>query len=144
MPTYKLFISLTVSFLSKIPELTYTEARKTHGRESTALPYWLRMNTIVETRLFSKTVSNLWSESEQEEFFKFIAWNPLVGKVIPGTGRVRKVRWARQGSGKRGGIRVIYYNKTKTETWLLTLYAKNDIPDFSVNELIKMRKEVDE
>jgi hypothetical protein len=86
LPAYRLYGSVTASFLSIIPELTYTEARKTHGRESTALPYLLRMNTIVETRLFSKTVSNLWSESEQEEFFKFIAWNPLVGKVIPGTG----------------------------------------------------------
>jgi hypothetical protein len=45
--------------------------------------------------------------------------------VIPETNGVRKVRWRRQGVGKRGGVRVIYfyYNMT-TPLFLLMVYAK--------------------
>ena len=39
-----------------------------------------------------------------------IASNPLAGDVIPGTGGLRKVRYSRQGTGKRGGVRVVHYN----------------------------------
>lgn len=31
------------------------------------------------------------------------------GEVIPGSGGIRKLRWAVKGRGKRGGLRVIYY-----------------------------------
>jgi hypothetical protein len=35
------------------------------------------------------------------------------------------VRWKRSGTGKRGGLRVIYYvHHQATEFWMLTLYAK--------------------
>jgi len=38
---------------------------------------------------------------------------------------VRKVRWRRQGTGKRGGVRVIYfYCNTATPLFLLMVYAK--------------------
>jgi len=42
-----------------------------------------------------------------------IGWlseNPLAGDVIPGADGARKVRWASQGRGKRGGARLIYFN----------------------------------
>jgi hypothetical protein len=42
-------------------------------------------------------------------FVDFIARNPEAGDVIPETGGVRKIRWSRQGSGKRGGVRVVYF-----------------------------------
>jgi hypothetical protein len=37
--------------------------------------------------------------------------NPKAGDAIPGTGGLRKLRFAdeRRGKGKRGGLRVIYY-----------------------------------
>jgi len=57
---------------------------------------------------------------------------------------VRKVRWSRPGSGKRGGVRVIYYNRTQRgEVWLLLIYAKSareNIP----NQVIKsIREEIE-
>jgi hypothetical protein len=46
--------------------------------------------------------------------------------VVPETGGVRKVRWAAQGKGKRGGVRVIYYLQSEAlPLFLLTVYAKN-------------------
>jgi len=37
----------------------------------------------------------------------------------------RKVRWSVAGSGKRGGVRVIYFTKLANgEIWLLVIYKK--------------------
>lgn len=69
------------------------------------------MYTVVETPTFSRLVPDYWSEDERGEFAAWIAANPNVGDVIPRSGGVRKVRWSRSGIGKRGGVRVIYYNR---------------------------------
>ncbi|HJU16457.1 MAG TPA: type II toxin-antitoxin system RelE/ParE family toxin [Stellaceae bacterium] len=62
----------------------------------------------------------------------FIARNPEAGDVIPESGGVRKVRWSRRGSGKRGGVRVIYfYYRTDMPLYLLMVYAKARRDDLS-------------
>jgi hypothetical protein len=54
---------------------------------------------------------------------------------------VRKVRWARQGRGKSGGVRVIYFIRGKPEEiWLLTLYAKS-VSAVNPAHLLKTMKE---
>jgi hypothetical protein len=62
------------------------------------------MLTVIESPLFTKLWSEYWSEEERAEFAVFIANAPKVGDVIPGSGGCRKIRWARAGSGKRGGV----------------------------------------
>jgi hypothetical protein len=60
------------------------------------------------------------------------AWNPLAGNVIRGTGGVRKLRWALEGRGKRGGARVIYFFHNETvPLFALTMYGKNEQDDLS-------------
>ena len=55
----------------------------------------------------------------------YIAANPDVGDVIPDSGGIRKVRWKRPGTGKRGGVRVIYFYRDSTmPLYLLLIYAK--------------------
>jgi len=45
---------------------------------------------------------------------------------------VRKARWSRQGRGKSGGVRVIYYHWTPDdEVYLLHIYAKSEQADMS-------------
>ncbi len=47
---------------------------------------------------------------DDEEFISlqaYLAVNPDAGDVIPRSGGCRKLRWAVQGRGKRGGVRVI-------------------------------------
>jgi hypothetical protein len=44
----------------------------------------------------------------QQEMEEKIAVEPDRHPVMPGTGGFRKARWGRSGSGKRGGVRVIY------------------------------------
>ena len=57
----------------------------------------------------------------------------MAGDVIPGAGSLRKVRWSRQGVGKRGGARVIYFNRMEAGFLvLLTVYAKSVDDSLSV------------
>ncbi|MSP03359.1 MAG: addiction module toxin RelE [Acetobacteraceae bacterium] len=81
--------------------------------------------TVVETPQFLRQAIDVWTEAERAAFVDFIARDPEAGDVIPDTGGVRKVRWRRQGMGKQGGARVIYfyYNPT-TPLFLLMVYAK--------------------
>lgn len=82
--------------------------------------------TIIETPTFAADAKELWSEEERGAFCAWIAANPEVGDVIPGSGGCRKVRWNRSGMGKRGGVRIIYFTRlANSEIWLLIIYAKN-------------------
>jgi hypothetical protein len=55
--------------------------------------------------------------------------------MIQGTGGVRKLRWARTGQGKSGGIRVIYFSLSdKDIIWLITAFGKNEKANLSSNE----------
>ena len=65
--------------------------------------------TVVEVEPFPSRAELVWSENERLEFISFIAHNPETGDLIVGGGGIRKVRWVRQGTGRRGGVRVIYY-----------------------------------
>ena len=65
--------------------------------------------TVAETRSFLRQAASLWDEEDRAAFVDFIARNPATGDVIPDTGGIRKLRWRRSGSGKRGGVRVIYF-----------------------------------
>jgi hypothetical protein len=83
------------------------------------------MHTIIETPLFTDDARAIWSEDERGEFCAWLSEHPLSGEVIPGSGGCRKVRWSRAGMGKRGGVRVIYYNQLDNGLiYLLVIYAK--------------------
>lgn len=82
--------------------------------------------TVVEVEPFAALAKGVWSEAERAEFVDYIARNPLTGTVIQGAGGIRKVRWSRAGTGKRGGVRVIYfYHSMGMPIFLLTIYAKS-------------------
>ena len=88
--------------------------------------------TLAETAVFMRQAGALWTDDERFEFVDFIARNPEAGDLIPATGGVRKVRWGRQGSGKRGGVRIIYfYHDPAMPLYLLMIYAKARRDDLS-------------
>jgi hypothetical protein len=83
------------------------------------------MYTVVETPEFQAQAGKVWSDAERDGFIDWIASNPLAGDVIPGTDGARKVRWTVQGRGKRGGVRVVYFNLLDNGVVvLLMVYAK--------------------
>ncbi len=91
--------------------------------------------SVAETTLFIRQARDIWSEDERSEFVDFIASNPEIGDLIQDTGGVRKVRWKRQGSGKRGGVRVIYYfHSEDIPLYLLMAFVKSDQTDLSADQ----------
>lgn len=84
------------------------------------------MYTVIETPTFTEDAKALWSEEDRGAFCAWLAANPEAGDVIPGSGGCRKVRWRRPGTGKSGGVRVIYFTRLESgELWLLVIYAKS-------------------
>jgi hypothetical protein len=99
------------------------------------------MLTVIETPLFQKQWPLYWTEDERGSFAAYIADNPGAGDVIPESGGLRKVRWRRPGSGKSGGVRVIYYTRTAAgELVLLTLYAKSKTDNLTGQKLQEIRR----
>jgi hypothetical protein len=97
--------------------------------------------TVAETPLFVRQAAKIWNDAEREDFVSFIAANPTAGDLIPDTGGVRKVRWSRRGSGKRGGTRVIYFYYDATRPlYLLLVYAKADKDDLDPDEKREVRR----
>lgn len=104
------------------------------------------MIEVISLSGFRKAAKKLFSEAEVARLIEFLGNHPDIGDVIPGTGGLRKMRWALAGRGKRGGSRVIYYyHRPELQVLLLTAYAKNekeDLPERDKKLLAAMVKEV--
>ena len=99
------------------------------------------MFTVIETPTFSKLCLDYWTEEERQVFAAWIAANPEAGDVIPGSGGCRKVRWSHSGSGKRGGVRVIYLNRLPNgHIYLLLIYSKSAKDNVPANVLLNIKE----
>lgn len=88
--------------------------------------------SVVETPEFLSATRKLMSDDERALLVDYLAHNPMAGDLVQGTGGIRKVRWALDGRGKRGGARVIYfYYDADMPLFALTAYAKNERTDLS-------------
>jgi hypothetical protein len=88
--------------------------------------------SVVETPEFLSATHKLMSDGERALLVDYLAYNPTAGDLIPGTGGVRKLRWALEGRGKRGGARVVYFHHdARMPLFALTAYAKNERADLS-------------
>ncbi|MDH5757460.1 MAG: transcriptional regulator [Nitrospinota bacterium] len=99
---------------------------------------------IIEAPGFTKRIGHYLDHDEYTALQWALILRPKAGDVIPGSGGIRKIRWKAKGSGKRGGLRVIYYLRSEAgEIWLLTVYAKNETQDLPLNVLRQLKKEID-
>ncbi|MCG7905016.1 MAG: type II toxin-antitoxin system RelE/ParE family toxin [Candidatus Thiodiazotropha taylori] len=64
---------------------------------------------IIETRIFTRLINELLDDDEYKELQEALVNRPDLGDLIKGSGGLRKVRWNLRGTGKSGGVRVIYY-----------------------------------
>ena len=102
------------------------------------------MISFVETKLFTRLVHEYLSDDEYSELQQALLANPESGVVIPRSGGVRKLRWGIAGRGKRGGIRVIYFLRTRQgQIWMLTLYPKNVAENIPAHVLKQIKDEID-
>jgi len=94
------------------------------------------MLTVVETSAFARRAEKLLSVEEYEELVFFLALHPESGDEIPGTGGVRKVRFAAKGKGKSGGVRVVYYFfDDENPLYAIFLYGKNEQTDLTSEQM---------
>lgn len=85
------------------------------------------MQTIVELSSYQKRAETLLDKEERQAIIDYLASHPDAGDIMQGTGGIRKLRWKRKGSGKSGGVRVVYfYRNLKIPLFLLTVYAKGE------------------
>jgi hypothetical protein len=53
------------------------------------------------------------------------------------------MRWGTDAKGKRGGVRVIYFYKTRDqEIWMLTIYGKSEVDNIPAHILKQIAKEI--
>jgi len=108
------------------------------------MPYIHAMYTVIETNVFVRAASEVWTEAERVSFINWLAINPEAGDVIPGSGGCRKVRWARADMGKRGGTRVVYFNQLECgEIWLLMIYVKAKFDTLPASFLSQLREAIE-
>jgi len=100
---------------------------------------------IIETPIFTKQLLATLSDDEYRLFQNMLLERPDAGKVIPGSGGLRKLRLTAEGRGKRGGLRVIYYWFTAGGTiMLLFIYPKNVQDNLTTDQLKQLKKVVEE
>jgi len=96
---------------------------------------------FIESAVFTRQVRELLTDEEYADLQWYLALHPKAGDLIQDTGGLRKVRWASGGSGKRGGVRVIYFHAVNhKQVRLLLMYRKGVKDDLSAAEKKVLRK----
>lgn len=96
---------------------------------------------FIEVAPFTKYLRDYLNDDEYRELQNFLIEQPEAGDLIQGTGGLRKLRWSMDNQGKRRGVRVIYYWQiSRDQIYLFTLYAKNEMSDLSSNEKKVLKK----
>lgn len=67
--------------------------------------------------------------------------NSEKGDLIPGGAGLRKIRWARQGTGKSGGLRTIYYwAVAQDQILMLFAYPKSRMESLADKQLAELAR----
>ncbi len=99
------------------------------------------MLTVVETPTYLRSIAGLWTDDEAMAIVDFLVSQPDAGDVIPGTNGLRKLRWQRAGMGRRGGARVIYFQRLASgQIVLLIGYAKAKFDDLPREYLARLKE----
>lgn len=99
---------------------------------------------IIETPTFTRRIQDILGDDEYRLLQAQLVQRPDAGKIIPGSGGLRKLRWSASGRGKRGGARVIYYWFVSNEVILMLFaFAKNEQDDLTPDQLKQLKKMVE-
>lgn len=99
---------------------------------------------IIETTIFTRRLKSLLTDEDYRELQNELIARPDAGKIIGGSGGIRKLRWAGSGRGKRGGVRVIYYwIRGKEIILMLLLYPKKEQDDLTPEQLKALKNIVE-
>jgi hypothetical protein len=97
--------------------------------------------TVIETPSFLQDSKKLLDDDERAALVNYLAYNPMAGNLMSGTGGIRKVRWAREDEGKSGGFRVIYFfHSGNIPLFVLNVFSKNEKASISQAERNELKK----
>ena len=100
-------------------------------------------STFKEMPLFERIRSTYLDDDAYQALQSALQACPEAGDLIPGTGGLRKLRFAdhRRRKGTRGGLRVIYYWwQAGAQVWLYMIYDKGEMPDLTPLQRSLFRK----
>jgi len=97
---------------------------------------------FVETQNFTRRWYDIGlSDDDLQALQVYLISNPTAGRMMQGTGGVRKIRWAPEGKGKSGGVRTIYLELAlDEEIWLLTVFDKHVQDNLTAEEKKALRQ----
>lgn len=101
--------------------------------------------TFIQTAEFVKRWENLgFTDEDLRRLELEILKDPKVGKVIRGTGKLRKMRFAFTNEGKSGSTRICYVDFTvKRIVYLITVYSKNEKDNLTKAERNSIKTMID-
>ncbi|MHB1084253.1 MAG: type II toxin-antitoxin system RelE/ParE family toxin [Thiobacillus sp.] len=100
---------------------------------------------FIETPTFTRMITALLSDDEYGQLQIELVDDPARGDLIKGGGGIRKMRYAAQGHGKSGGVRVIYYwIKDNHQIYMLVIYPKSKKDNLTDKETAILREFVKE
>ncbi len=100
---------------------------------------------FIETSVFTKSLGALLSDDQYRLLQNALLRDPFAGSLIRGGGGIRKLRFAVDGRGKSGGVRVIYYAiPVDAEIYMLLIYPKSKKDSLSAEETAILRALVKE
>ena len=97
---------------------------------------------FIELPAFERHRANYLDDGQFQALQLLLMASPEAGDVIPGSGGLRKLRFAdpRRRKGTRGGLRVVfYYWVGGPQFWLFTLYNKGEMGDLTADEKSVLR-----
>jgi hypothetical protein len=102
---------------------------------------------FVRLPVFERHARGLLDEDDVREIEQELMQDPTAGNVIAGTGGLRKLRYAVGGKGKSGGVRIIYFHRSKKgRLYLVTVYhksAKDNLTKAERNEMKRLTAALD-
>ncbi len=100
---------------------------------------------FIETPIFTKLICELLPDNGYRKLQNSLVLRPEAGDLIRNSGGLRKLRWNIRGSGKRGGLRLIYYwDKPHDIIYMLLIYKKTRKDDLTFDQLKTLRNLVKE
>lgn len=99
---------------------------------------------IIETKIFTKLITELFSDDEYKDLQEALINRPDLGDLIKSSGGLRKVRWNLKGTGKSGGARVIYYWVVEdNQIRMLYVYPKGKQENLSKEQVAQLKSIVE-
>ncbi len=99
---------------------------------------------FIETSIFTKEIKQLLSDDSYRMLQTALMLRADAGRLIKGSGGLRKIRWSLPGKGKRGALRIIYYWSPPNTIFMLLPYRKTEQEDLTTQQLKLLQRLVKE